>query len=180
MEKETEKIFNRNVVEFVTVAAEFCKFMEQAEGMKREAFVETTLKLLPLLYLKAQLLPPLEVTDEEELEHYVTEEVYEVLRLSLAEVMADADDYLDVFVQEMVYSDQPIKRSIAEDLADLYQAVKDFVFVFRLGFDQTMHEAAARCREQFGEYWGQTLVNTLRALHEVRYSRKETPSYDPI
>ena len=34
--------------------------------------------------------------------------------------MGDKDDYLDVFVQDMVYSDQPIKKSISEDLADIY------------------------------------------------------------
>ena len=32
-------------VEFVTVAAEFCKFLEQAEGVKRSAFVDTSLKI---------------------------------------------------------------------------------------------------------------------------------------
>ena len=29
MKKESQVIFDRNVVEFVTVAAEFCKFLEQ-------------------------------------------------------------------------------------------------------------------------------------------------------
>ena len=53
MKKESQVIFDRNAVEFVTVAAEFCKFLEQAEGVKRSAFVDTSLKILPLLYLKA-------------------------------------------------------------------------------------------------------------------------------
>ena len=43
MKKESQVIFDRNVVEFVTVAAEFCKFLEQAEGMKRATFVEATM-----------------------------------------------------------------------------------------------------------------------------------------
>ena len=42
--------------------------------------------------------------------------------------MGDKDDYLDVFVQDMVYSDQPIKKSISEDLADIYQDLKDFIY----------------------------------------------------
>ena len=50
MKKESQVIFDRNVVEFVTVAAEFCKFLEQAETMKRDTFVDTSLKILPLLY----------------------------------------------------------------------------------------------------------------------------------
>lgn len=60
MEKESQTIFEKNVIEFVTVAAEFCAFLERAEHMKRKAFVDTSLKILPLLYLKASLLPKCE------------------------------------------------------------------------------------------------------------------------
>ena len=52
MEKESQTIFDKNVIEFVTVAAEFCAFLERAESMKRSTFVDTSLKILPLLYLK--------------------------------------------------------------------------------------------------------------------------------
>ena len=58
MEKENQVIFDKNVIEFVTVAAETCGFLERAESLEREEFVDTALKLLPLLYLKASLLPP--------------------------------------------------------------------------------------------------------------------------
>ena len=51
MEKESQTIFDKNVIEFVTVAAEFCAFLERAERMKRSDFVDTSLKILPLLYL---------------------------------------------------------------------------------------------------------------------------------
>ena len=49
MKKESQVIFDKNVIEFVTVAAEFCAFLERAESMKRSTFVDTTLKILPLL-----------------------------------------------------------------------------------------------------------------------------------
>ena len=44
MEKESQTIFDKNVIEFVTVAAEFCAFLERAERMKRSTFVDTSLK----------------------------------------------------------------------------------------------------------------------------------------
>ncbi len=47
MEKESQTIFDKNVIEFVTVAAEFCAFLERAERMKRSTFVDTSLKILP-------------------------------------------------------------------------------------------------------------------------------------
>ena len=173
MEKESQTIFDKNVIEFVTVAAEFCAFLERAESMKRSDFVDTSLKILPLLYLKASLLPPCERLGEEELETYVTEEVYEILRLNLAELMGEKDDYLDVFVEDMGYSDQPIKKCISEDLADIYQDIRDFIFVFQLGLNETMNDSLALCQENFGLLWGQKLVNTLRALHDVKYHQEE-------
>ena len=112
MEKNTQVIFDRNTVEFVTVAAEFCAFLERSERMKRSVFVDTTLKILPLLYLKASMLPEVETINEDTPESFVTEEDYEVIRLTIASIMAEKDDYLEVFLQDMAYSDTPIKATI--------------------------------------------------------------------
>ena len=173
MKKESQVIFDRNVVEFVTVAAEFCKFLKQTETIKRSTFVDTSLKILPLLYLKASMLPKCETIGNEALETFVTEETYEILRMNLAGLLAEKDDYLDVFVSDMKYSDQPITRNISEDLADIYQDIRDFIFVFQLGLNETMNDSLAVCRENFALYWGQKLVNTLRALHDVKYNQPE-------
>lgn len=179
MKKESQTIFDRNVIEFVTVAAEFCKFLEQAEGCKRTLFVDTALKILPLLYLKASMMPRCETLGDEAPENYVTEETYEIIRMNLAGILAEKDDYLDVFVSDMKYSDQPITRYISEDLADIYQDIKDFIFVFQLGLNETMNDALAICQENFALYWGQKLVNTLRALHEVRYATPDDGEEEP-
>ena len=173
MKHASQVIFERNSVEFVTVAADYCAFIERSEGQKRAEFVDTLLKILPLLYIKASMIPECEVMGEDGLEAFVTEDDYEVIRLNLQELMADCDDYLDVFVEDMKYSDTPIRKSIAEDLTDIYQVVKDFVCQFRSGLNETMHDALAQCREHFIGYWGQTLVNTMRALHEVKYNSTE-------
>lgn len=168
MDSRSKVIFERNSVEFVTVAAQFCNFLEESQGMEREEFVDTALKILPLLYVKALLLPEMELMDEDdELENYVTEESYSLMNAQLADIMGDRDDYLDVFVEDMKYSDQPVTRYISEGLADIYQDIKDFIFVFKQGVNRNMHNALAKCQENFRLYWGQKLVNTLRALHEV-------------
>ena len=171
MDGHSKVIFERNSVEFVTVAAQYCSFLEEAqEGMEREKFVDTVLMILPLLYVKALLLPEMEVIDDgEELETCVTEETYTLMNAQLADIMGDRDDYLDVFVEDMKYSDQPVTRYISEGLADIYQDIKDFIFVFRQGVNLNMHNALATCQENFRHYWGQKLVNTMRALHEVKF-----------
>ena len=163
-------VFSRNTVEFVTVAAEFCAYIERSNEHDRKDFVDTLLKLLPLLYIKAQMLPNEEKITDEDMEDFVTEDSYEVLRMTIYDLLADKDSYLDVFVADMKYSDTPVTKSISEDLADIYQDVKNFVCLFQLGINETMHDAIIECNEHFREYWGQTLVNTLRALHDIRYS----------
>ena len=170
MKTESQVIFDRNVIEFVTVAAEFCGFLERAEGMKRDKFVDTSLKILPLLYLKASLLPECEMMSDEYPENYVTEETYEILRMNIASVLTEKDDYLEVFLPDMAYSDTPIKKCISEDLADIYQDIKDYIFIFQLGLNETMNDSLVICKENFGNIWGQKLVNTLRALHDVKYN----------
>lgn len=169
MEKYSQVIFDKNTVEFVTVAAEYCGFLERACGMQRYDFVDTALKILPLLYLKATLLPPCEPIGEDEPEIFVTEADYERVRRGVAGVLGAKDDYLEVFLPDMAYSDMPIKKCISEDLADIYQDLKDFICVFQLGLNETMNDSLVVCKEHFEEFWGQRLVNTMRALHDVKY-----------
>ena len=57
MEKENNPIYERNTLEFVTVALEFCTFVETAGERELFDFMDKAVKLLPLLYLKATLLP---------------------------------------------------------------------------------------------------------------------------
>lgn len=178
MTEKEDIVFSRNTVEFVTVAAEFCAYIERANDNSRKEFVGTLLKLLPLLYIKAQMLPEDEPISDDGAETFVTEETYEVVRITLAELLAQYDTYLDVFVAEMKYSDTPVTKSISEDLADIYQDVKNFVMQFQVGINETMHDAILECREHFRLYWGQTLVNTLRALHELEYNTPDDDAND--
>ena len=105
MDTDKQIIFDKNVVEFVTVAAQVCAFLERASEQPRGTFVDTSLKLLPLLYLKACLLPPCSRMEEIDPETFVTEADYEIVRGAVAAVMADKDDYLEVFLDDMAYSD---------------------------------------------------------------------------
>ena len=161
--------FDKNTVEFVTVAAEYCAYLEQIFDKEPEVVLDVLCKLLPLVYLKAAMLPG-EEPEGLYLEECVTETDYEEIRTLLAQKLGENDDYLEVFVEDMKYSDTPVRKCISEDLADIYQALRNFVQSYRSGLDEVMTEAVAVCSEGFRTYWGQTLTNTLRAVHSVRYS----------
>ena len=115
MEKTENKnpIYAPVTLEFVTVALEYCSFLEKADEGSLFAFVDKATKLLPLLYLKAALLPPIEPDEEAELETTVTEAMYDDLRGRLSGLLGERDVFLDTFHEDMRYSDTPIASAIS-------------------------------------------------------------------
>lgn len=167
-------LYAKNVLEFVAVGVEYCRLLETSMGLEKPDLVDKLTKLMPLLYLKATLLPAVDDEELNEPEQFVGEEHYESLRLTLVDLF-DADDvYLDTFVEDMKYSETPIGCSIAEGLADIYQDIKNFVEAYRQGIEEAMKEALAHVTESFATYWGQVLVNTLRPLHALRYDSADS------
>ena len=165
-----ERIYSKNIIEFVTVSAEYCAFIERTPELEKEEFVDKIIKILPLLYLKATLLSPEEPEEESYPEKFVTENIYESIRIGIESLLGEEDSYLEVFQTDMKYSEEPLAASISEGLADIYQDLKDFISVYRLGNEPQMLEALYVCYENFVSYWGQQLVNVLRALHGIKYS----------
>ena len=170
MKTQDNPLYQRDILEFVTVAVQYCAYLEDSEGRSREEFVDTMSKLLPLLYLKGSLLPQYETYSDNVISDYVTEENYDIIRNNIAYIMADKDDYLDVFVDDMKYSDEPILMTISENLADIYQDIKNFAYIYKQGVEDEMMSALELCNQNFRTDWGQKLVNVLRAIHEVKYT----------
>lgn len=173
--KESSPIYDRNTLEFVTVALEYCTFIEKTKEVALFDFIDKATKLLPLLYLKATLLPEVERDEDIEPELTVTEDMYESVRENIAELLGEHDAYLETFHPDMQYSDAPIAAFISENLADVYQDTGNFVALFRQGNEEIMQEAIAICRTNFMEFWGQPLLNALKALHAVRYNASLEP-----
>ena len=103
--KDNNPIYSHNTLEFVTVALEYCSFVEHAGEMEALEFVDKATKILPLLYLKASLLPVIEADDYYEPELSVTEDMYDSVRSRIAALLADKDTYLETFHADMAYSE---------------------------------------------------------------------------
>lgn len=166
MDNIDKHIYRRDVLDFVTVATEFCRQLEQCEGSERGEFARMLQQLLPMLYLKATM-----VEEVEEglgfVEDIVTEDDYEYVRHQMKLIMRDADDYLDVFCEDFRYSDAPVLCTVSESLADCYQSLRNMVEAFRQGHDEAMEVALYDCIMDFNERWGQLLLGALRAIHEL-------------
>ncbi|WP_029903043.1 DUF5063 domain-containing protein [Prevotella sp. 10(H)] len=165
-----EIVYSRDSIEFVTVAVQYCAFLENFEEITESELTDKLTKILPLLYLKASLVPETDSVNDEETEITVTEDIYNHISSKLYNVYVNNDTYLEVFLQDMKYSETPISASISEDLTDIYQDTKNFITVFERGITENMNDALYVCMENFKTYWGQKLVNVLRALHSLKYS----------
>ena len=163
-------VYSSPVVEFVTVGAEYCAFLEQSEGRDKESFVDTLLKLLPLLYVKASLLPRVEGCEMFGAETYLTEEDYEWVRANLVAVMGEDDSFEDLVYDEQMQTDEARWKSVGEELADIYQPVRDFIETFRAGVEDNIAEALWALNDSFELSWGGNLVDVLRRLHRVKYT----------
>lgn len=139
------------------------------EVTSRTEWSEIMLRILPLLYVKASLLPPIVDLEDELAEVFVSHEDYMLIANQVASVLGEEDVYLDVFVEDMKYSDRPVSSFVSEDIADIYQDIRNFVSVYQHGLEETMINALKVISENFRLYWGQKLVNVLRPLHALLY-----------
>lgn len=156
------------VLDFVTIAVEISSFLENDETISRDEWIDRILKMFPLLYVKASLLPETFPLDDEPPATFVREEDYVRVSARIAVIMGDEDIYLDVFVDDMKYSDTPVRATVSENIADIYQDIRNFVSVYQFELTGQMQDAIFICKENFLLYWGQKLVNVLRPLHALK------------
>jgi hypothetical protein len=180
MENNSEPVYSRHVVEFVAVANEYCKYAEHASEIKSEELLIILQRLLPLLYLKATFIPELTPYFEEGNEKFVTESDWSVVHDSFRKKFGSANDYLEVFDERMKESEGPVVGSLAENMADIYQDLKDFILLYQTGTMEVMNDAIWESKQNFENYWGQKLVNALRAIHKFICSGEKINEEDSV
>jgi len=173
MDNNLNPVYSRNVIEFVAVANEFCKYTEHASELKGDEMLKIMQRIMPLMYLKASLIPELIPFFEEGNEKFVTESDWVRIHEILREKFGTADDYLEVFDEKINETGEPITSSISENMADIYQDIKDFLILYQTGNVEVMNDAVWECRTNFETFWGQKLVNSMRAIHKFIYSGEE-------
>jgi hypothetical protein len=178
MDNNTDPVYSRNVVEFVAVANEYCKYAEHAGEIKGDEMLRILQRILPLLYLKASLLPALEPFFEGGNEKFVTESDWCRIHDSFREKFGTANEYADLHEDRLSGPDTVVSSSLAGNMADIYQDIKDFLLLYQTGTQEVMNDAVWECRMNFENIWGQKLVNAMRAIHRFIYSGEEIGSVE--
>ncbi len=155
---------SKPILEALTVANEYCLFFESIEKYTAKEILGYFHKIAPLLYLKACTVPDTEVPDESFSERFVTEEQWEGIFKSLREKFVDDDIY---YVLD--HNNDTIEASLSDNMADIYQDMKDFVMLYQKGSMYAQENAIYQFKTLMASRWGPIAIDALKACHVKLY-----------
>ena len=156
-----------NVIDMFTVANEFCIFTEKANNYNPEEVLQYYAKICPLLYLKGAILPMVEADEDYFGERFVNEDQWENIYNALLTVFPGKDEFFTLSYENT--DNIPLKASISEHLADIYQDLKDFVLLYQKNHTYAKQNAVYECRHLFINHWGARIAALLPALHAIAF-----------
>ena len=168
-----ETSLNTNAIAFIGLCNEYCVAIEHAGETEAEEFIDNMLRLLPRIYIAASDLrdAPDDFGDAY-IDNALDEDYYDSVRRGMESLLGADDTYLEVFEEDMKYSDTPVAASISASLADIFQVLFNFISTIRDATDETVRVAINSVRDDFKSYWSATLCNVLRALNHLKMIRE--------
>ena len=165
-------ITKNRLIEIVSLSKSFCDLCDTSTEYSRNDFIDRVLDILPRLYwnfydIEAQ---GVILSDFDYMPSYVDQELYDNIRKKIAVLMGENDIYLDTFEQDMQYSETPISASVSEGMADIFQSLYDFINIVKDSEGIQLEDAYINCKENFENYWSQTLCNLLKVFNNLKYS----------
>ncbi|NQU33530.1 MAG: DUF5063 domain-containing protein [Bacteroidetes bacterium] len=163
---------SKSVIEMATVANEFCYFFETLEKKDKETILDFTQRILPLLYLKGTLLPEVTPNNPEANERFVTEEQWEQIFTQLRDKFGKDDEFW-VIDPQYINETEPLKASLSENIADIYQDMKDFLMLLQKNTLAARENAISECSTLLGNHWGYRVGNIFSRIHHLIYFEEE-------
>lgn len=160
-------VYSDEVIAFTALAGKYCDMVDCVAAFSQRDFIDKSLRLFSILYVKALSLPDVEPVDPDMIEKTVTQEEWDEVHNAVAAKLAGFDGYTESL--DPLASDDAM-TSLSEGYADIFQDLKDYMSLMRMGSPEMMNDAVWECARNFREYWGQRLVNIVRVLHHLIYS----------
>ncbi|MDD2564195.1 MAG: DUF5063 domain-containing protein [Salinivirgaceae bacterium] len=165
---ETNNLHEKTITDFITIAAEYCRAIDNLHQYSPHLFASYAVKISPLLYIKASILPDFEDYDRDLVEKFVAEEEWTKVKIRLEIIFGKHDNYIETVGR----FEENEEASISENLADIYQDLKDFTQLMAFGINDATREAVGEVKRNFTDYWGQRAVNSLKMVHALYIGNK--------
>jgi len=170
-QEQTHQESDRHVVELLTIATEYFRFLENIDSIPVEDFLLFIRKISSLLYCKGMLFPVTEEPDNTGNERFVTEEQWESIFNSIRAKLGSDDEFTYMARNEGV--EEMTKGSIAEMLADVYQDMKDFALLLTKPSQLAYENGVYEIRRLFDTHWGIRLAVIMQVLHSRTLVQEE-------
>ncbi len=168
-----EIFLDKGTIEVVTVASEFCGFVEKAGKFSKPDFLNKLHKMLALVYLKTSLMAPdqecSQLLEDGNSMAFLSEYEYEYIRGRISERLGTHDNYINIY--DSASNDSGYEQTeISQCIADIYHNLKNFVENFRTGSEESAMASRAELIQDFREYWGYRCLSAMAAIHAIIYS----------
>ncbi len=124
-----EPVYSPFVLEFIAVAQKFCLFAEEIQQYNQAQIYDYLHKALPLLYVRGSVLPEINPEEHSFNEKFVTAEQWQDIFNNIRNILQKDDEYW--FLENDNPLNEPVKGSMADNLADIYQDMKDFIILYQ-------------------------------------------------
>lgn len=162
-------MLSNNILAFLALSNEYCHAIETASESDKTEFVNKMLRILPRIYITVSDIPdPAVIAETSFIPGALDEDYYESMRRAMEALFGEDDTYLEVFEEDMKYSDTPIAASISESLADIFQELYNFLECVRDAHEDIILDSVDAVKEDFRSFWSQTLCNVLRPLNAIK------------
>lgn len=158
-----------NSIAFLGLCNEYCRAIEKAGESEPDEFIKEMLRLLPRIYISATDLPDAEDESDAMINDAMDEDYYNSIRSSIETLLGENDTYLEVFEEDMKYSDTPIGASISESLSDLMQVFFNLISTAKDAPTELIPALLSSVKYDFEDYWSRILCNVMRPLNQIRY-----------
>lgn len=174
-----EPVYSPHVLELIRLGHEYCLFIEKAGQYSKDEIFQFIHKMFPMLYLKGLFIPGIEKEQTESGGRFVTGEEWESV-FSTLRAQLDVKDQFWVIDPEITGGDEPVKMSLAENLTDIYQDIKDFIMQYQKNKRAAKEIAVMECKEWFRDRWGKKIAESVNYLHYMTFILRPDSGYEDL
>jgi hypothetical protein len=167
MDDQNKILYSEEVLEFVRLSQEYCSMLETPLGLGQNQFIRFSIYSLPAIYSAMIRMPQLESVFEEGSEKFVNEQDWSEIYRKIDICMGGNTDFLDIPAESEFDRSELVTRKVSEDMADIYQDLRDFLEVFRNAPEDVMNDALWECQNNFMSFWGSKVLRVTSALHKI-------------
>jgi hypothetical protein len=160
-------VYSEEVVLLVKAANETASFFEELKGKEATAFISEAVNHLSTVYSAILKVGETESVYETAGEITVTEQDWSAIFQRIAQLLGTHNEILRPAEEDEFDRSELVAHTISEDLADVYQELRDFTTIYSRGIEELMNDTTWELKERFAEHWGKKLLRSLSSLHDL-------------